>query len=107
MISPNEWQKRALALDHDGIEVNVVGRAGQLTKDRTLTEGPEIKADATLAVTLTFGNVLMGADAVSALRHLLEHVLQDAVGHARASKREELTAEDIEEAWKRQGASEE
>ncbi len=105
MRNSEEWQKRGLDLDREGIEVNVVGRAGQLTKKRNPIDAPEIKADASVAVTFTFEKVLIGTEAVTTLRHLLEHVLQDAVGHARASKREELTAADIEDAWKRQSGS--
>jgi hypothetical protein len=98
VITPQEWQRRALELDQEGIEVNVVGKAGQLSRS-----GPVVRADPSVAVTITVGKVLLATGAVSVLRHLLEDVLQDAVGHARASKREELTAEDIEEAWKRKG----
>jgi hypothetical protein len=102
MITPQEWQKRALELDREGLEVNVVGRAGKLSTVRASgSDTSAVKADNSVAVTITLGKVLIAAGAAGLLRDLLEHVLIDAVGHARASNRNELTAEDIEEAWKR------
>jgi hypothetical protein len=103
MITPQEWQRRALDLDREGLEVTVVGRAGRLS-ERKISEpsSSTVKAEAGLALTITLNKILMATGAVTVLCHLLEHVLQDAAGRAKASKREELTAEDIEEAWKRQ-----
>lgn len=93
MVDLNEFDRRAREAEREGLEVNVVGRQGRLAKERQA-------ALAELARCFLEGRGIQVTDeAVAALVGYVESLAERALGQARASRHDRLTAGDLEGAW--------
>jgi histone H3/H4 len=116
-MTAEEWQKRGLELTREGLEITVVGRAKRLSGNGSGTgaEAPPPPAQSAVAgkknpliVTFTvrltlaalkFAGLKVSSGAVSRMSRLLENLLKGAAGHAHQAKRDQVTEQDVDEAW--------
>jgi hypothetical protein len=93
MVDLNEFDRRARGAEREGLEVTVIGRLGRLGQERQA-------ALAELARCFLEGRGLPVTDeAVAALVGYVESLAEHALGRARASRHDRLTADDLEGAW--------